>query len=198
MEQVRFIPLHLLIVAIKRYKMNKNSVAIISLCSTLCQGSTIPLMPQEWGELALILMKKGIQPQELLEYSYNDFIEKLGASEEYAKRLADLISRTASLYFELSKYENMGIGVVTRADSTYPREIKKSLGNNCPPLFYYAGDLSIFNKENVQITEINQPIDIVNDIPTVKFAKSIMKEMKSSAIVKAIQKRKLLILAQMI
>lgn len=178
--------------------MNKNSVAIISLCSTLCQGSTIPLMPQEWGELALILMEKGIQPQELLEYSYNDFIEKLGASEEYAKRLADLISRTASLYFELSKYENMGIGVVTRADSTYPREIKKSLGNNCPPLFYYAGDLSIFDKENVQITEINQPIDIVNDIPTVKFAKSIMKEMKSSAIVKAIQKRKLLILAQMI
>ena len=178
--------------------MNKNSVAIISLCSTLCQGNTTPLTSQEWSELALVLMEKKIQPEALLDFSYNDLIEKIDASEQYAKRLSDLISRTASLYFELSKYENMGIGIVTRADGQYPKRVKKTLGNKCPPLFYYAGDLSTFDKENVQILEINQPVIIEDDTPTVKFAKSIMKEMKSSATVKAIQKRKMLILAQMI
>ena len=178
--------------------MNKNSVAIISLCSHICASSVLPLEANEWSELALVLMEKRIQPSDLLEYSYNDFIEKIGASEQYAKRLIDLINRTASLYFELSKYENMGIRVVTRADDMYPKRVKKALGNSCPPLFYYAGDLSIFNRENVQILEENQPTEITNDIPAVKFAKSIMKEMKSTATVKNIQKRKLLIMSQRI
>ena len=37
----------------------------------------------------------------------------------------------------------MGINVVTRADEDYPVKLKKVLGNSCPPLFYYAGELAI-------------------------------------------------------
>lgn len=175
--------------------MNKNSVAIISLCSTLCQGNTIPLTSQEWSELALILKEKGVQPEALLEYSTQDFINNLAISEDYAKRLSNLIGRTASLYFELSKYENIGIGVVTRADNTYPKLIKRELGNNCPPLFYYAGDISIANREDAYILDCTQKIEEADKL-AVKFANSLMKEMKASATVKAIQKRKLLIMSQ--
>ncbi len=177
--------------------MNKNSVAIIALCSHLCQGSTIPLTTTEWSEIASVLMQKNIQPEALLEYSTQDFIKNLEVTEDYAKRLSDLISRTASLYFELSKYENMGIGVVTRADTTYPKSLKRSLGNDCPPLFYYAGDISIANREEACILDCTQAIEATDEI-AVKYANSLMKEMKNSSVIKEIQKRRLLILSQKI
>lgn len=180
--------------------MNKNSIAIVALCSHLCQGSYAPLSNNEWSELALILMEKSIQPEALLDYTEKDFVKNLAISEEYAKRLLGLIGRTASLYFELSKYENMGIGVVTRADSFYPKSIKKSLGNTCPPLFYYAGDISIADMENAQILNNKQDLADLNENNqvAVKYANSLMKEMKKSTAIKAIQKRRLLIMAQKI
>lgn len=177
--------------------MNKNSVTIIALCSHLCKGNVIPLSDNEWSDLALILMKKSIQPEALLEYSTQDFMNNLAINADYAKRLSNLIDRTASLYFELSKYENMGINVVTRADNAYPKAIKKLLGNDCPPLFYYAGDISIANRENVRILDCNQAFDETSE-PAVKYVNSIMKEMKISSEIKAIQKRKLLIMSQRI
>lgn len=177
--------------------MNKNSVAIVALCSHLCQGNTYPLSSSEWSELASALMQKEIQPEALLEYSFQDFVNNLCITEEYAKRLNNLIGRTASLYFELSKYENMGIGVVTRADSTYPKALKRKLGNACPPLFYYAGDISIANQDNAHILDCNQAIEATGKL-TVKFASSLMKEMKNSSVIKEVQKRKLLIISQKI
>lgn len=177
--------------------MNKNSVTIISLCSTLCLGNEAPLSPSEWSDLALILMEKSIQPEALLDYTTQDFINNLSISEDYAKRLANLIGRTASLYFELSKYQNIGISIVTRADSTYPKILKRELGNACPPLFYYAGDISIASNENAQILDCKQKIEETDNL-VVKYANSLMKEIKNSSVIKAIQKRKLLIMAQKI
>ena len=37
----------------------------------------------------------------------------------------------------------MGITVLTRADAAYPKKLKETLGNACPPLFYAAGDPAI-------------------------------------------------------
>lgn len=212
--------------------MNKNSVAIISLCSHMCSTGVTPLEPREWSELALILMQKEIQPEALLEYSQEDFVKKIGVSQEYATRLSNLIGRTASLYFELSRYENMGIRIVTRADSGYPKALKRKLGNSCPPLFYYAGDLSILERkaigfvgsrtvgnEDVDFTEklvrvsIEQGYAIVsggakgidttaeecalqNGAYVIEYlSDSMLKKIKASSTVKAIQNRKLLLLS---
>ena len=43
----------------------------------------------------------------------------------------------------------MGIQIVTRADPAYPKQLKKKLGNTCPPLFYCAGDLELLNRPAV-------------------------------------------------
>ena len=67
-------------------------------------------------------------------------------NSDVAARLARLFDRSASLAFEVAKYENMGIKIVTRADSEYPQKLKKKLASMCPPLFYYAGDINLLNK----------------------------------------------------
>ena len=178
--------------------MNKNSVAIISLCSSIIKSGAKPLSTEEYGDLAKALMEKGIQPEALLEYSSYDFCEILGVTEQYAIRLSNLINRSASLYFEISKYENMGISIVTRADSTYPKSLKKELGNLCPPLFYYAGDISIANRDNVTVIDTKTAVCLSDEGEAVKYASSLTKEIKFAGTIRLIQKRRLLVLSQSI
>lgn len=130
--------------------LNQNSMAIAMFCSHLCLGVGVKaLEPKEWGELAKELREKNIQPAELLEYSAQDFHEKLGFSEVQTERIIRLIERGPSLSFEISKYKNMGIGVVTRADAAYPGNLKRALVNLCPPLFYYAGNLELLKGKSI-------------------------------------------------
>lgn len=130
--------------------MNMNSYAIVALCSHICVGDgVVPLEPKEWSQLAKLLLEKQMQPSDLLELSEQEMKDRLQLGNDHAQRIGRLVQRSASLSFELSKYENMGIGVVTRADDAYPKKLKKVLGNNCPPLFYHAGDLSLLDHQSV-------------------------------------------------
>ena len=126
--------------------MNQNSEAIVTLCSHLCEGEgVVPLEPKEWGDLAKKMMEQGLHPKCVFELSSRQLAEKLELSLKYAERIERLVDRAASLTFELIEYEKMGITVVTRADESYPSRLKKKLGNNCPPLFYCAGDMSLLD-----------------------------------------------------
>lgn len=130
--------------------MNKNSEVITILCSHLCVGDGVkPLEPKEWSNLAKMLVANNLQPADLLEFSLGDFTNKLPINADVATRLMRLLDRSASLAFEVAKYENMGIKIVTRADSEYPQKLKKKLSGMCPPLFYYAGDIKLLNKSVV-------------------------------------------------
>ena len=130
--------------------MNRNSEAITIFCSHLCVADDIhPLETQEWSCLAEQLVSLNLQPEYLLDFERQDFIDQLKLSEDEADRYVRLLDRSGSLRFELSKYEDMGIQVVTRADYDYPRQLKKKLGNSCPPLFYYAGNLDLLNRQTV-------------------------------------------------
>ena len=125
-------------------------MAIAVLCSHLCLGEGVKaLEPKEWSTLAQKLLELKIQPYELLEFGSKDFKDKLGFDDTAAERYMRLIERSASLSFELSNYENMGIGIITRADSLYPSKLKKVLKNGCPPIFYYAGNLELLNNSFV-------------------------------------------------
>ena len=97
--------------------MNLNAHAIVTLCSHMCVGEgVVPLEPKEWSELAKLLMEKQLQPADLLGFSEAEMKERLQLGTDQAQRLARLVDRSASLSFELSQYENMGIFVITRAD----------------------------------------------------------------------------------
>lgn len=130
--------------------MNRNAETIIILCSHLCITDDIkPLEANEWATLAEQLRSLKLQPEVLLDFEKQDFINQLNVSENTANRFKRLLERSGSLRFEISKYEDMGIQIITRADSQYPKQLKKKLGNSCPPLFYSAGDLNLLKKEAI-------------------------------------------------
>ena len=112
--------------------MNDRSLAISILCSHLCAGEGVaPLEPKEYSALAAQLREKKIDPEELLGFSRQDFLQRLETSGEQAERLLRLLDRSASLSFEISRYESMGITLLTRADGAYPKKLKEKLGNSC-------------------------------------------------------------------
>lgn len=130
--------------------MDQNANAILTLCSHLCvSDDVLPLEPKEWGMLAKKLVEQNMQPSDIFLLSREDFSQRLQMNLEQADRLIRLIDRNASLIFEISRYENMGIYTVTRADSQYPALLKKKLGNQCPPIFYYAGNLELLSKPTI-------------------------------------------------
>ena len=129
---------------------NKNSEAIIILCSQLCIGENIkPFTTSEWSKFAVNIMKKKLTPSDIINMNLGE-LKKIFPLEE-AERINNLIGRSGSIVFEIGKLKERGIDIVTRADKEYPKILKNKLGKNCPPLFYYIGDLNLCNKKAVGI-----------------------------------------------
>lgn len=127
-----------------------NSAAIIAVCSHLCVGENVkPFEPNEWAKLVVMLREKDIQPKDLFTLSSVDFMNYFGYCTEQAERLSRLIDRSGSIAFEIEKYEKIGIKIVTRSDDGYPKKLKKTIKNQCPPLFYYMGNLQLCDNKFV-------------------------------------------------
>ena len=126
--------------------MNANSQVITLLCSHISDEGCQPLEPSEWSALAAALRENGCRPEEFLRFEETDLSERLGLDEKTRERYLRLLDRAAGLEFALSGYENMGIRVLTRADSGYPEALRQKLKNSCPPMFYYAGDLTLLDQ----------------------------------------------------
>lgn len=129
---------------------NQNSEAIIILCSHLCVGKDVkPFEPSEWSKLADKLIVNNLTPMDLVNMNIEE-LNKYFSSEE-AERILRLVERSTSLFFEVNKLRESGVEIVTRADSRYPKILKRKLKKSCPPLFYYIGDLEICNKKAIGI-----------------------------------------------
>lgn len=129
--------------------MNDNASMIVVLCSHLCADNCRPLEPSEWTKLADTMLSQNLQPKDIPDFSNEDMKQYLGYGEEDIVRIKQLLDRAGSLSFELEKLSSMGIKVITRADNGYPKALKSKLKGGCPPLFYYAGNLSLLECRTV-------------------------------------------------
>lgn len=130
--------------------MNENAQIIVTLCSHIDADDAVrPLEPREWSALAADLMKRGLEPSALPTLSEAESSEILAPLGIEAQRFQRLLERAGSLAFALDRLENAGVYVVTRADASYPKRLKRALGNGCPPLFYFSGDIALLNRPAV-------------------------------------------------
>ncbi len=129
--------------------MNENASMIVVLCSHLCAENCKPLEPSEWTKLADKMIAQNLQPKDIPDYSDYDMKRYFGYDSNEIERIKKLLDRAGSLSFELEKLSSMGIKVITRADKGYPKALKSNLKGGCPPLFYFAGDLSLLDKKTV-------------------------------------------------
>lgn len=129
-----------------------NANAIIILCSHLCVGENVkPLEPREWSNVSQNLISEKKQPKDMFLFDNNDFKKTLNLSPEEITRYKRLLDRSASIAFEIEKLSNIGINIITRADTDYPRLLKKKLGQISPPLFYVAGDINMQDNDFIGI-----------------------------------------------
>lgn len=130
--------------------MNENAKIIITLCSHIDVDDVVkPFEPKEWSALASSLMERNLEPCALPDLSSGELNDLFDSDRAQIERVQRLLDRAGALIFALNRLENTGIFVVTRADQNYPRRLKRSLGNSCPPMFYFAGDLELLNSPGV-------------------------------------------------
>lgn len=129
--------------------MNENASMIVVLCSHLCADNCRPLDPSEWTKLADKMIEQKLQPKDIPDLSNDDMKHYFGYGTSEIERINKLLDRAGSLSFELEKLSSMGIKTITRADKGYPKALKTKLNGGCPPLFYFAGDLSLLNRRTV-------------------------------------------------
>ncbi len=128
---------------------NENASIRAVLCSRLCAQSCRPLEPSEWNRLASMLGAKKLQPKDIPDFSDDEMSEYFGYGEEQIERVKRLLDRAGSLAFEFDRLFGMGIGILTRADKEYPRALRVKLKGICPPLLYFAGDLSLLEGKTI-------------------------------------------------
>jgi len=128
-----------------------DELAIIALCSQIGVTNELkPLENSEWGTVAKKLMEHHKTPKDLFDFSQEDFLSILNLlDKKEITRYQMLLDRSPSLAFELENLNKYGIKIVTRASTLFPQKIKKRLGQQTPPLFYYSGDLNLLDKKYI-------------------------------------------------
>lgn len=129
--------------------MNDNALVIAALCSHLGDEEPKPLEPKAWSTLEAALLEQSLRPSGLLKLRKPELMELLGTDAANAERLLKLLDRIPGLSLELSRYETMGIRLLTVWDEQYPSRLKQKLGSSCPPLFYAAGAPELLEKQTV-------------------------------------------------
>ena len=129
-------------------ELSSNAKAILLLTAPLIVGrrepSASPLSPSEYRGLARRLREMNRQPADLLNLgSTNEFLE--WEFELDAERLVRLLGRGFLLAQAMERWQSRAIWVLSRADTGYPRRLKKRLGEDAPAILYGCGDASVLD-----------------------------------------------------
>lgn len=131
-----------------RMEISSNAQAILLLTAPLIVGrnrpSANPLSAAEYRRLARRLRELKRQPSDLLESGAEELVEGC-CSDWDSGRLERLLGRGFLLSQAMEHWRTRAIWVVSRADSRYPRRLKKHLGENAPPILYGGGDAAILD-----------------------------------------------------
>ncbi|MGG1676873.1 DNA-processing protein DprA [Neobacillus sp. NRS-1170] len=166
--------------------MNQNispdSLAILLLCSNIGLNSLKSkeinyksFSDKEWIKLSHRIVRSEVRrPSALFELNEIGIREYLQIPLSTAKRIRYLLDRTGSLTLELEKLGNMGIWVITRADSVYPKSFKKILKLDSPTILYGAGKIELLNDRGVGIVgsrDVDEQGAVFTDILARRCAK---------------------------
>lgn len=145
--------------------ISQDSFATVLLCAYVMPQEKIengykPLSQKEWVNLSVKIVKSNIaRPANLFKLTLDEICSELRISFEEASRLIVLLSRAPLMALQIEKYASMGISVLTRADSTYPKRFKKILKGISPNILYVAGDLEILNSESIGFVGSRKPLE---------------------------------------
>jgi DNA processing protein len=115
--------------------------------STRAESAT----PAEYNRVARSLHEAALRPAALLGGSEDSESIQIAAEVLGAERVQELLSRTLLLATEVSRWQGLGIWVVSRADEDYPRPLKSKLNASSPAIFFGAGDRGVLVKAGLGV-----------------------------------------------
>ena len=136
------------------YEITPSTQAILLLTSSFSERKSedaIPLNPVEWGRFALWLHEHDLKPENLLQGDFEELLSFWKDSEITTSRLKTLLHRGASLALAMEKWQRVGIWVITRSSSDYPKQLKKKLKHLSPPVLYGIGNPKLLNKPSIAV-----------------------------------------------
>lgn len=129
--------------------LNPIDQGILLLCMHLDgdkETGAQPLSASEWTALAKKLHRAGLSPKDFLDFGDEDYYMLLEGKADEINRYKKLIARGNRLSSELTRINEIGISVITRADERYPKSFKSKLGNLTPTLLFVAGNTDLLGK----------------------------------------------------
>lgn len=110
-----------------------------------------PLTPAEWGRFAGWLHAQGYVPADLLNTNISECLTGWQDSKISIVRLVELLGRGHGLAIAMEKWSRVGIWVLSRADTDYPKRLKQRLKTDAPPILFGCGNRSLLNSGGIAI-----------------------------------------------
>ena len=133
--------------------LSPDTEAILLLCGRFGSergDQASPLTQKEYESLTRWLLERKLRPADLLNADSSLLAELVQAKLDKAK-VGSLLRRGTALALALEKWRRSGLWVLSRSDSTYPKRLKRKLGQSAPPLLYGAGDPGLLDNGGVAI-----------------------------------------------
>ena len=142
-------------------ELSDNELVTMLLCSDIAlnESGLHPLTDAAYSCLAKALFKSNLEPSNLFSMSKDSILDLVNQNKElftklkikdFETRIPALLKRHAQLYMQLSKLQNEGVRVVTRANKElYPSKLRSKFLKSSfalPSVIYYSGNIKNIDK----------------------------------------------------
>ncbi len=134
--------------------ISTNTQAVLLLTSHFSKGKTStakPLTPTEWGRFALWLKENELRPSVLIDGSEKDPLANWSDVKVSRERLEALVARGSALALAVEKWLRIGLWVMTRSDSDYPKRLKSRLGTLSPAVLFGCGNRALLQNGGLAV-----------------------------------------------
>lgn len=122
------------------------NLLLTTALATTDQSSIKPFTASEWNKLEERLLKSGVSPGDLLQMTNENIINEF---PEYASKIINLLKERGKLPIIIENLKNKGIQIICRSDGEYPQRLLQLLGKLAPPIFFYAGKISLLTNDSI-------------------------------------------------
>ena len=110
-----------------------------------------PLTVLEWAELAKMLRGRGAKPEQLLVGSAAELMADWQHPRVTVDRVQRLLDRGTALGLCLERWERAGLWVLVRSDPSYPRQLKRRLEWQSPPVLFGSGSKQVASQRGLAV-----------------------------------------------
>lgn len=168
-------------------ELSDNELVTLLLCSDIAlnESGLYPLTDAAYSCFAKALFKSNLEPANLFSMSENSIYDLVNQNKElfsklknkdFETRIPALLKRHTQLYIQLSKLQNEGVRVVTRANKElYPSKLRNKFSKSSfalPSVIYYSGNIQ--NIDNIDFLGVVGSRNIDDDSESVSFTNKLV------------------------